>query len=334
MNLEAIKLSQLRALLAIAKHGNFSEAALHMDISQSAVSHSIATLENELGVVLLSRGRHGATLTPIGEQIVSHAQEILNLIEVMGKEAKLSNGLQTGQVRVVSFRSAATHLLPIVIAQFRQRFPSIDVTLIEHRGDDQVEQCVREGRADIGLICLPPPNDFQTWELMRDEYVVLLPPDAQVPNNKLTWDHLETYPLIMPPQLDYCSILIRGILKQAKRSIKAAYEIQEDSTIVNMVMQGLGATIMARLAAEPLPSNIQVHSLPDPLVRVIRAAIVAESLYPPAVYAFLDTLKQVSSQFLVPRTKTSDGDLNEWRSNSSNRGVGSISTTIGRSEIA
>jgi DNA-binding transcriptional LysR family regulator len=309
MNLEAIKLSQLRALLAIAKHGNFSEAALHLEISQSAVSHSIATLENELGVVLLSRGRHGATLTPIGEQIVSHAQEILNLIEVMGKEARLSNGLQTGQVRVVSFRSAATHLLPIVIAQFRKRFPGINVTLSEHRGDDQVEQCLREGRADIGLICLPPPNDFQTWELMRDEYVVLLPPDAELPGNQLTWEHLATYPLIMPNHTDYCSILIRGHLKQMKQPLKAAYEIQEDSTIVNMVMQGLGATIIARLAAEPLPPNIQIYSLPHPLKRVIRAAIVAEALYPPAVYAFLDTLKQVSSQFLVPQSHSVDRSL-------------------------
>jgi DNA-binding transcriptional LysR family regulator len=90
MNLEAIKLSQLRSLVTVAKHGNFSEAALHLQVSQSAVSHAIASLEEELGVVLLSRGRHGATLTPIGEQIVCHAQEILGLVEVIGKEAQLS----------------------------------------------------------------------------------------------------------------------------------------------------------------------------------------------------------------------------------------------------
>lgn len=305
MNLEAIKLSQLRSLVAIAKHGNFSEAALHLNVSQSAVSHAIASLETELGVVLLSRGRHGATLTPIGEQILSHAQEVLRLIEVMGKEARLSNGLQVGQVRVVSFRSAGTHLLPSVIAQFRKRFPGISVTLLEHRGDDKVEQCLREGRADIGVICLPPPNDLQTWELMRDEYVVLLPPDAQVPNNQLTWEHLASYPLVMPPNSDYCSILIRGHLNRLGQPTQAAYEIHEDSTIVSMVAQGLGATIMARLAAEPLPPNVQIYSLPVPLKRIIRAAILEDALYPPAVYAFLDTLKQLSSQFSMPQTSFS-----------------------------
>lgn len=294
MNLEALKLSQLRSLVTVARCSNFSEAALQLEVSQSAVSHAIASLEEQLGVVLLSRGRHGATLTPIGEQIVNHAQEILRLVEVIGKEARLSKGLEGGQVRVVSFRSAATHLLPGVIAQFRQRFPGISVTLLEGRSDDQVEQCLREGRADIGIVCLPPPADLLTWELMRDEYVVLLPPTVKVPGNRITWEELAKYPLIMPPRNDYCSTLIRGHLTCLNQSMNAAYEIQEDSTIVSMVMQGLGTTIIARLAAEPLPPEIQVFPLPIPLERSIRAAILTDALQPPAVYAFLETLQQLS----------------------------------------
>lgn len=302
MNLEAIKLSQLRSLVAVAQCGNFSEAALQLNVSQSAVSHAIASLEEELGVVLLSRGRHGATVTPIGEQIITHAQEILRLVEVIGKEARLSKGLDGGQVRVVSFRSAATHVLPGVIAQFRQRFPGISVTLLDGRGDDKVEQCLREGRADIGIICLPPPQDLMTWELMRDEYVALLPPDAKVPGNQLTWEALAQYPLILPPNSDYCSILIRGHLTRLQQSLNAEYEIMEDSTIIGMVLQGLGATIMARLAAEPIPPAVQVHRLPVPLERNIRAAILANALHPPAVYAFLDTLQQLSPGAYYART--------------------------------
>ncbi len=79
-----------------------------------------------------------------------------------------------------------------------------------------------------------------------------------------------------------------------QQSLQAEYEIQEDSTIISMVIQGLGATIMARLAAEPLPPTIQIHRLPMPLERSIRAAILADALHPPAVYAFLETLQQLS----------------------------------------
>jgi len=73
-----MKFSQLQAFVAVAEHGSFSEAALELQLSQPAISHAIATLEEELGVPLFSRGRHGAVLTPAGEQIVYHARHALH----------------------------------------------------------------------------------------------------------------------------------------------------------------------------------------------------------------------------------------------------------------
>lgn len=290
MNLEAVKLSQLRALNAIAHCGNFSEAALQMGLSQSAVSHAIASLEAELGVVLLARGRHGAVLTPVGERVLTHARSMLQLLELIGREANASKGLQSGQVRIASFRSAATHILPGVIAEFHKRYPGISVTIAEYRGDDGVEQALREGRVDIGFTCVPTNSEFESWELFKDEYIALFPPQAQIPE-QIGWDDLARYPFIMPPTSDYCAILIWGHLARLNQSLTATYEIMEDSTIVSMVSQGLGATIIGRLAAEPFPPNIQARSLPDPLERTIRIATLAEALHPPAVYAFLETIK-------------------------------------------
>lgn len=292
MDLEAIKLSQLRILSAIADCGNFSEAALRLGISQSAVSHAIASLEEELGVVLLSRGRHGATLTPVGGRILNHAQEMLRSLELIGREANFSKGLQGGQVRIGAFRSAATHVLPSVIAEFHKRYPSIAVTIMEHRIDYGVEQGLREGRVDIGLTCMPTTTEFEAWELLHDEYVALFPPNAVVPRS-ITWEDLARFPLILPPSNDSCSILIREHLARQEQPLNATYEIMEDSTIVSMVSQGLGATIIARLAAEPLPADIQIRPLPVPLERTFRASVLATALHPPAVYAFLETLREV-----------------------------------------
>ena len=70
-----------------------------------------------------------------------------------------------------------------------------------------------------------------------------------------------------------------------------AYQMQEDSSIVGMAMGGLGAAIMPQLAAEPIPEQLAVYSLPVPLERVIRAAILQDALHTPAVYAFLEVLK-------------------------------------------
>ena len=297
INPNRIKPAQLRALVAIAEQGNFSEAALHLDISQSAVSHAIASLEEELGVVLLSRGRHGANLTPIGERMVTHARQVLQLLEAMAKEADLTKGLQGGSVRVACFRSVATHLLPGLIAQFRDRYPDITIMVIEYPGAADVEQALREGRADIGFVVLPTSQEFETWEVLQDEYLVLLPPTAKVLTAPLTWEQLAAYPFIHASS-NACHAPVYKHLDHCKCSINIAYDVQESSTMVGMVSQGLGAAILARLSAEPLPPEVQVYRLPVPLERVIGVAVVANAFRTPAVFAFLDlaTCKQACNE--------------------------------------
>lgn len=287
-----LKISQLRALVAVADYGNFSEAALHMDLSQSAVSHAIASLEEELGVVLLSRGRHGAHPTPVGERIIEQARQVLQLLEGIIKEANREKGLNGGSVRIASFRSVATHILPAVIARFCNHFPEVTVTITEHSDCLGVEQALREGRSDIGFTILPAISEFETWEILRDEFVVLLPPNPRFRSSKITWEQLATYPLIFP-SINACYIPVRNHLRALNFPLKIAYEVKEDSTIVSMVMQGLGAAILPQLAAEPLPAGIQVCSLPVPLERVIGAAVLTNALQTPAVFAFLDALRNV-----------------------------------------
>ncbi|NJN86542.1 MAG: LysR family transcriptional regulator [Leptolyngbyaceae cyanobacterium SL_7_1] len=281
-----MKLSQLRILVAIANQGNFSEAAAQLDMSQSAVSHAIATLEEHLGVVLFLRGRYGARLTPVGKRIVEHAREIVYRTDEISKEADLARGLKGGQVRIASFRSVATHILPSVITQFHQRFPAIALNLTEHDDYPQVEQALRQGRADIGFTFMPTSADLEAWELLRDEFIVLLPPTMHLPSSRLTWDDLAAQSLIMPPVE---TVMMRSVYHHAEAwgcQLHVASEVETDATIVNLVAQGLGATILPRLAAEPIPPTIQVFSLPVPLERIIGVAIVAEALHPPAIYAF------------------------------------------------
>ncbi|WP_017304238.1 LysR family transcriptional regulator [Spirulina subsalsa] len=284
-----MNLFHLRVLLAVAEQGNFSTAALKLDISQSAVSRAIASLEEELGVSLLSRGRFGAKPTRIGERVITHAQQMLEIRDNIEYEVSLEKGLQRGIVRVASFRSAATHLLPKVVAQFRQAFPNIEV-IIKERDPLGVEQALREGDADIGLLPLPRSEEFETWEIARDEYVVLLPKSAQDIPEQLTWEELSQYSFILFNYAE-CTSAVRGHWANSGYSFKVAYEIKEDSTIVSMVAQGLGAAILPRLAAKPIPKGVQVRSLPMPLKRIIGAAVLTNGLQSPAVFAFLDALR-------------------------------------------
>jgi len=286
-----MKLSQLHVLIAVADFGSFSEAALQLQMSQSAVSYAIATLEEDLGVVLFCRGRYGAHLTPVGDQIVDRARQIMYLMQEIVKQANLSKWLNGGQVRISAFRSAATRILPEVIAQFCRCYPAIAISIDEHDDRPDVENDLRRGRADIGITYLPTCSDFETWDLLRDEFVVLFPQDFQLAAGHLTWQELAAYPLIMAPEGDGCDAMVYAHCAKYGIKLQPTYQVRSDATIVSMVAQGLGAAISPRLAAEPIPTNVQVHSLPVPLFRLICIAALTEALLPPAAFAFLDLLK-------------------------------------------
>lgn len=280
----------LEVLAAVAESGTFSDAAIHLEVSQSAVSRAVASLEAELGVPLMTRGRFGAKLTPVGERVIGHTKKILDLKEHIDYEANLEKGLYNSRLRISSFRSAATHLLPANIARFSKQFPHVEVSLAE-LDPAGVEQSLREGQTDLGLIPLPRSEEFKTWEIARDEYVVLLPQAELSPPKNLTWDDLSAYSFILFNYAE-CTSAVRDHWSRWGQSFDVAYVIKEDSTIVSMVAQGLGAAILPRLAALPIPAGVHVRSLPIRLNRVIGAAILASTPPAPAVRMFLDMLRQ------------------------------------------
>jgi len=285
-----LKLSQLRALVAVADWGTFSEAALQLGVSQSGISHAIASLESELGVILLQRDRRKSILTPVGEEVISQARQILGLSGEITNIVDRSKGLRGGIVRVASFRSAATHILPGVIAKFRQRFPEIALSLQEYYDYPEVEQALRSRIADLGFVCLPTSNEFETWEMYQDEYLALFPATFHAQSPTLTWEELLSHPLLLPPATEITYRILINHCQSLGKQIRVAFHVKEDSTIVSMVAQGLGVAIIPRLAAEPLPPELQVFSLPVPLFRVIGIAALAEALHLPAVFAFLEML--------------------------------------------
>ncbi len=290
---------QLEILSAVAEYGTFSDAAINLEISQSAVSRAIASLENELGVALLSRGRFGAKLTPLGERVIQHTQKILDLKEHIDYEVNLEKGLYHSRLRISSFRSAATHLLPANIARFHKQFPHVEVTL-EELDPAGVEQSLREGQTDIGLIPLPRSEEFKTVEIARDEYVVLLPKTDSPPPKRLTWNDLANYSFILFNYAE-CTSAVRNHWAQCGQPFEVGYVIKEDSTIVSMVAQGLGAAVLPRLAALPIPDGVYVRSLPTRLNRIIGAATLATTPHAPAVKMFLDVLKN-QGKFAVSRS--------------------------------
>ncbi|NEQ43834.1 MAG: LysR family transcriptional regulator [Leptolyngbya sp. SIOISBB] len=284
-----MNIHQLLVLATIAREGTFSNAALALDTSQAAVSRAIASLEGELGVPLLKRGRFGAKLTQVGERVLFHSYKILELRERIDYEVNLEKGLYAGRLRIASFRSAATHLLPPILARFRKQFPRVEVSLTELEPAG-VEQALREGQVDMGLVPLPRSDEFRVWEVARDEYVALLPAAMHDLPPRLTWNDLTNYDFVLYNYAE-CTNVVREHWQRWGQELKVAYVIKEDSTIVSMVAEGLGAAILPRLAALPIPDGVQVRSLPESLERVIGVATLVQTPHAPAVDVFIEMLR-------------------------------------------
>ena len=290
-----IKNSQLAALVAVAECGSFSEAALQLGLAQSTVSHAIATLEKDLGIVLLLRGHAGAVLTSLGVQICQQAKAVRAQIDNIQQTAKQAKELQTGRVRVATVRTVATHVLPDIISRFRQVHPTLTIDIAEYDLYAEVEQALKEGHADLGFTMLPAPSDFQTWELFRDDFVALLPPldPAEKDNAHITWEQLMTYSRAANQRSSWHNELVDAHLAQFGYTFPIDYMVREDSTLMSLVTQGLGAAVLSRLEAEPIPTGVRVRSLPEPLERIIGVALLENAVLPRAVFAFLDIVLAV-----------------------------------------
>ncbi|MEL6489478.1 MAG: LysR family transcriptional regulator [Cyanobacteria bacterium J06634_6] len=292
---EKVKFSQLRTLIAIAETGSFSEAAMRLDVSQSTVSHSIAALEDALGVILIHRGRQRASLTPVGDRIHNQALQTLALVDDMGKEATRARGIKGGLVRIAAFRSLASEVLPGAIAHLHEHHPTVQVTISEFESTQGITDALREGHADLAMASLLPGDSFESFQIIEDGFIALLPPNYSPATHRLTWDDLHTAALITSSS--ECCHVVRNHLKQAQPPIAMDYLIANDSTIVSMTRQGLGIALMPELAAQPVPDEVRIAELPFQISRPLGISWLRDTLLTPATYAFLDTFKHLKAEY-------------------------------------
>lgn len=289
-----MKLSQLRSFVTVAKCGTFGKAAAELELTQPTISHAIATLEAELGIELLFRGRKGVRVTPAGESILIYCHQVLQLTDTIRQEANRRKSLEGGTVRISAFRGAAAQLLPKIKADFKSKYPQINVQIAEEKDCPQVEQMLREGKADIGFTTLPVSQDLETIEVKRDDYIILLPPGSKFNHClKLTWEQLISLPIISYPDRNSCKRAIDNYFQVQGYEFTPCEQVRESDTIVSLVATGSGAAILPQLSIFYIPEGVSVAQLPQPLQRVVVAATPKDTNLSHAVWAFLDFLRQM-----------------------------------------
>src|ERR687884_1286241 len=126
-----LDVKRLRVLREVANRGSFSGAAESLSYTQSAVSQQIAALERECATKLLERGPRGVRLTDAGRALVEHADVILARIEDAEQELAAIAGLRGGRLRIATFQSAGTTLVPRALGEFHRRHPEVELTVTQ-----------------------------------------------------------------------------------------------------------------------------------------------------------------------------------------------------------
>lgn len=123
----------LQHFLALVEHGNFARAADAAHLSQPAFSRAIQQLEQQLGVTLFDRGRHGARPTAFAEAALPHARAVLGALDALHQEMAGMQGLERGRLAIGTGPYPAVGLIDRLCAQFVDRYPGIHLRL--HTGN-------------------------------------------------------------------------------------------------------------------------------------------------------------------------------------------------------
>src|SRR5581483_6300337 len=141
---------RLRVLCEVARLGSFSAAAESLGYTQPAISRQISTLEAETGTTLLRRLPSGVVLTDAGRLLVGRATSILAQLDDAELELQSLLGVRGGRLRLLSFASAASSIVPLAVLAFRRRHPEFELTSSVGDPIDSLPR-LRAGEIDLAM---------------------------------------------------------------------------------------------------------------------------------------------------------------------------------------
>ncbi len=268
-----MELRHLRYFSTVATELHFGRAAEKLHIAQPPLSKQIQDLEAELGFELFNRTKRSISLTPAGQAFLVEVTQIFQQLDRAIDIGKKTSRGELGQISIGFVGSATYNILPVMLQQFRDRYPHVQIELHELTTDRQLIW-LREGRIDVGLIRPPVIGiDFASQIIFQESLVVALPIDHHLARlDTIELSSLATEPFILfPRQLApglYDPII--AICQAAGFSPQVVQECIQMQTIVSLVSANMGVSI--------LPESIQEAQRQGVVYKPIVASFGTEKL--------------------------------------------------------
>lgn len=246
-----VTLRQLRFLIALAEELNFSRAAEICHVTQPTLSAGLKELEDRLGVLLVERTKRSVIMTPIGAEIAERARRMLRDADEIEALAEAQRDPLAGDLRLGAIPTIGPFLIPRALPRIRESFPDLRLYLREEITDSLVAG-LAEGRLDVVLLAQPfDLGEMETAELFEDGYHLATPSGGSVLNKAAVHgEDLEGARLLL---LEKGHCLQRHALSAfPERDIQQDESFSATSlgTLVSMVSEGLGVTLLPDLAID------------------------------------------------------------------------------------
>mgnify|MGYP003611620557 CR=1 FL=1 len=287
-----MELRHLRYFTMVAETRNITRAAARLHVAQPALSRQLTDLENDIGVSLLERGRHGVTLTPAGREFHRRAKQLLADARRAGDAARDAAGAVAGRLTLGFFSALQLDHLSPVIQGFRKDFPRVQ---LDYRCDSHANQLqgVRDGSIDIAFIDLSePPPGCERLVVWRIPFMVVMPAKHRLARKKvILLDDLKGEDFV------FCTRASRPAFYDAffTHCGNAGFHpqvVQEvggyPSTMLGLVALGVGLSLLPRFERAENIRGLVWKPLDRPHLWIDISLVWMKDSPPPALLAFID----------------------------------------------
>jgi LysR family hydrogen peroxide-inducible transcriptional activator len=270
MDLHQVTLTQMRYAVAVDELRNFGLAAQQCRVSQSGLSMQIHKLEELLGVVLFDRGKKPVLVTPEGAEAVGQMRRVLRETERLGQVAS-NQDAPAGPFRLGVIPTLSSSVVPLFLRQFIEEHPKVELSIEEIQTDDMITR-LQSDTLDAGLAATPlGVTELREEVVGREALWAYLPPgDPLLRKKTLAQADLEARQLWIMPEghcfrsqvLSYCGARRRSAVPASVHFESGSFE-----TLIRLVDEGLGATVLPALIVQRLPRKqqaAQVRALTAP----------------------------------------------------------------------
>ena len=258
----------LEAFLAIAEWGSFGRAAAYLNLSQTALSHRIKKLEDDVGVKLLTRTTRQVSLTATGSELLPKAKRIMEDISTSFEDLRERGKQRQSRLSIGCLPTIATHILPTILESFVRFYPDVPIRIFDN-SVAEIAQKAQEGEIEFGVTTVSAGQwDLDVQPIGKEPFVLICRAgDVFAERSVVEWSDLTGRKLVRVSQQLTNRVLIDEALGSRRETMTWHFEAQHLATAVGFVSAGLGVSVVPKLTGEA----------------VVQRGIVAVSLRGPTI---------------------------------------------------